>query len=262
MGCLKLTYHAEISPLKIAYRREEKEGEKAVQSCSRPDPYQEFYSPYLSMGNNPVSYVDPDGGRILGGGDPTPGHQQHGNNTRPPDGGTPPNTNWGNFFSMINQSVSDWFNTPVESKTLSGMVRVQNQNIYDEGEQVTRGDLIMSQMTLVARYGQDYHRTVKSFGPNVNNTKIKTAPVKLTPRPSPKFIAPTNAAQNPIKTVPFGYSLRVMKPTKQYPNGYWVLEKQQVHGGWQKVNPSTMKPGQQHETHVPLLPGYWDNNTH
>jgi RHS repeat-associated protein len=35
-----------------------------------PDPYNEFYSPYNGMGNNPVSSVDPDGGRTSD--DPTP----------------------------------------------------------------------------------------------------------------------------------------------------------------------------------------------
>lgn len=31
---------------------------------SAPDPYGQFASPYIAMGNNPVSYVDPDGGYI------------------------------------------------------------------------------------------------------------------------------------------------------------------------------------------------------
>jgi hypothetical protein len=90
---------------------------------------------------------------------------------------------------------------------------------------------------------------------NVENV----APVaKGAPKPSPKFKTPTNAPQNPLTNVPEGYTQRIMKPTEQYPNGYWVLEKQQANGGWQKVNPATMKPGQQHETHVPLPEGYWD----
>jgi RHS repeat-associated protein len=32
-----------------------------------PDPYGQFASPYLSMGNNPVSFTDPDGGQIING---------------------------------------------------------------------------------------------------------------------------------------------------------------------------------------------------
>ena len=34
-----------------------------------PDPYGQYWSPYLAMGNNPVNNVDPDGG-FSGGGDP------------------------------------------------------------------------------------------------------------------------------------------------------------------------------------------------
>jgi RHS repeat-associated protein len=32
-----------------------------------PDPYGQFYSPYISMGNNPINGIDPDGGYWLGG---------------------------------------------------------------------------------------------------------------------------------------------------------------------------------------------------
>ena len=35
-----------------------------------PDPYGEFHSPYLAMGNNPVSVTDPDGGCTTKGGRP------------------------------------------------------------------------------------------------------------------------------------------------------------------------------------------------
>ena len=30
-----------------------------------PDPYGQFFSPYVSMGNNPVSGIDPDGGQAI-----------------------------------------------------------------------------------------------------------------------------------------------------------------------------------------------------
>ncbi len=51
-----------------------------------PDPYQEFYSGYISMGNNPVSYVDPDGGMVSRGPDPV-----NIDNSKTP---IPPSNNW------------------------------------------------------------------------------------------------------------------------------------------------------------------------
>ena len=81
-------------------------------------------------------------------------------------------------------------------------------------------------------------------------TKVKA------PRPSLKFRAPTNPPQLP-KPAPNGLTLRVMRPTSQYPHGYWRWEKLMPHGGSQGINPSTMKPGPQWDTHVPLPPGHW-----
>lgn len=79
------------------------------------------------------------------------------------------------------------------------------------------------------------------------------------PLPSPKFRPPTNPASVPIErsSLPAGLEVRVASPTEQYPNGYWRIEKPMENGGWQGINPSTMKPGPQWDTHVPLPPGYW-----
>ena len=115
--------------------------------------------------------------------------------------------------------------------------------------------------------------TEKSVGENPNPKVVKSEPppaemavdieispttsAKGLPKPSPKFETPTNEPHPPLEVVPEEYNQRIMKPTQQYPNGYWVLEKLQKNGGWQKVDPSTMKPGKQSETHVPLPEGYW-----
>lgn len=72
------------------------------------------------------------------------------------------------------------------------------------------------------------------------------------PKPAKNFVEPTNAPQSPPLNIPAGWRLRIMPATKQYPNGYWRLEKPMTNGGWQGINPNTMKPGTQAETHIPL----------
>jgi RHS repeat-associated protein len=76
------------------------------------------------------------------------------------------------------------------------------------------------------------------------------------PKPSPKFQQPTNPPQLPPAEVPAGWRIREMPPTRQYPNGYWTIEKPMPQGGWQRIDPSTMKPGSHPETHVPFPPGH------
>ena len=72
---------------------------------------------------------------------------------------------------------------------------------------------------------------------------------------SPKnFIIPTNAPQLPPTEVPDGYTVRVMGPTKDYPNGYW-----RMFNGQQAIDPSIMKTPNtktseefEARTHIPL----------
>jgi RHS repeat-associated protein len=67
----------------------------------------------------------------------------------------------------------------------------------------------------------------------------------------PNFIPPTNPPQNPPEIVPPGWRVRTGRPDGDYPRGYWKLEKPMKNGGWQPIDPSTMKPGVGREdTHI------------
>ncbi|MBI1836422.1 MAG: hypothetical protein HYR91_04065 [Flavobacteriia bacterium] len=63
MGAIKLAYKEESSPLKVVYRASD-ENQKIVQRWTSLDPEMASFpddSPYCSMGNNPISNIDPDG---------------------------------------------------------------------------------------------------------------------------------------------------------------------------------------------------------
>jgi RHS repeat-associated protein len=104
--------------------------------------------------------------------------------------------------------------------------------------------------------------------PNVNNdgwlTKFEKWWSSFSPSPvdnwvfnsagTPNFRAPTNPPQMPPENIPPGWRIRQKPPEPGYPDGLWRLEKPMDNGGWQGINPSTMKPGPQWETHVPFPP--------
>jgi hypothetical protein len=78
---------------------------------------------------------------------------------------------------------------------------------------------------------------------------------KNPPKPSPKFQPPTNPPQLPPEELPSGIRLFRGKPTAQYPDGYWKIEKFDGQG-WQRLDPRTMKPRPHPDTHVPLPKDY------
>lgn len=82
-------------------------------------------------------------------------------------------------------------------------------------------------------------------------------PEKGSPKPTPNFIKPTNLPSMPPPDIslPPGWRIRRMPPTSQYPDGYWKMEKPMKDGSWQPIDPSTMKPGNRQQTHVPFPPG-------
>jgi RHS repeat-associated protein len=74
-------------------------------------------------------------------------------------------------------------------------------------------------------------------------------------KPAQNFKPPTNPPQLPPGTLPPGVRCFREKPTQQYPDGYWKLEKWDGQG-WQRLDPRTMKPGSHPDTHVPFPQGY------
>jgi RHS repeat-associated protein len=98
-------------------------------------------------------------------------------------------------------------------------------------------------------------------GRGIDNMLMKGAegdgegPGRSKAKPSPKFKPPTNPPQLPPSYIPEGTRIFRGRPTEQYPNGYWKIEKFDGQG-WQRLDPRTMKPGPHPDTHVPFPSGY------
>ena len=84
--------------------------------------------------------------------------------------------------------------------------------------------------------------------PPATDEIVVRAPARL----PPNFKPPTNPPQYPASRVPNGVRLRMSAPRPGYPNGYWQYEKPMSNGGYQGINPSTMKPGPEPDVHVPF----------
>ncbi len=106
----------------------------------------------------------------------------------------------------------------------------------------------------VVRAGSLFLTMAAPFAGRLAGQPASTVRPKGPPKPSARFETPTNPPQPPLSDFPAGWRVRTGAPTEQYPNGYWRLEKPMGNGGWQGIDPSTMKPGTHPETHIPLPP--------
>ena len=89
------------------------------------------------------------------------------------------------------------------------------------------------------------------------DTELKVDESYFATASTPNFVPPTNPPQVPPKELPPGHSVRVMPPTEQYPNGYWVETNehgQPVDSATGKPPGNVTRPVGRSRTHVPLPP--------
>jgi len=272
MGCLKLSYYQTYSNQKVLYSDCVLEP-KSAQMWLSVDPMSDKYpsmSPYNYCANNPVMLVDPDGREFTDPDPPTTYTIKKGD------------TFWGieNKYNLPHGTLKS-ANSFLNPKKLKPGT-VINLTTFGDELNIVPNDVPTGPLP-------DYYTQPTSTGPTINMDNYKTLapfltlwnvagmfvgngsqyefngpPEKTFPstqastqstskaKPAQNFKTPTNPPQNPPSSVPEGWRIRTMPPTEQYPKGYWRMEKPMNQGGWQGIDPSTMRPGAQHQTHVPF----------
>ena len=168
----------------------------------------------------------------------------------PEDGGT---------FDAIGVAISGWLRGILERKHAE--LKADCERIHGpggcEGASVKELQPVFSEAT--GQVGAAGVGKVVAGVASRTTVRVASSVPKATPgskaKPTPNFEPPTNLPQLPPSNIPQGTRIFRGKPTEQYPDGYWKIEKFDGQG-WQRLDPRTMKPGPHRDTHILFPKGY------
>ena len=127
------------------------------------DPYGEFHSPYLGMGNNPVSLIDPDGGIVVD--PPTEAGTSLNQTHHDPDTGSNYVWDGGNWHS----DMAGGFNLSEVTGTAS-----RNPTSLADGLSLTAGSMSIFTDILKLRHVTIITETLKKYGDNLTTVAGNT----------------------------------------------------------------------------------------